>query len=183
MNKIVFATCFLVTFTSLSFAQGIPTFASHSTKVEKVRNVSVDLKSHRDARTYRTSLRNAAKEGINFAGHFILTGWGCGTNCSQWAIIDARNGRVFFPNELAGVSFGFCDLPQNAMPADGPKELPDDASGPLYFRPNSRMVVLTGYTGGGLDNPKAKCGNFFFEWTGTKLRQLKLLSGTRRDTP
>lgn len=85
-------------------------FSRFEAKVEKVRNIKVDL-STRNARMFRTNLRNAAKEGVNFAGHYVLTGWGCGTNCSEWAIIDARNGKVFFPRELEGVGGGLCDLP------------------------------------------------------------------------
>jgi hypothetical protein len=47
------------------------------------------------ARAYRTRLREGAKKGPNFAGHFTLVSWGCGTSCQEWAIIDARMGRVF----------------------------------------------------------------------------------------
>lgn len=180
--KIVLLTAIVFVSCVAGFGQRTPTFAQYSAKVEKIRNISVDLKSHRNARMYRTNLRNAAKEGVNFAGHYILTGWGCGTNCLEWAIIDARTGRVFFPKEFEGVGFGFCDLPKNAMPGDTPKTT-EDNNGPLYSKANSRMVVLTGFTGGGIDNRRAKCGNFFFEWTGTMLRQLKLVPGKRTDTP
>lgn len=162
-------------------AQRKPTFAAYSSRVEKIRNIKVDLRS-KDARMYRTNLRNAAKTGVNFAGHFVLTGWGCGTNCSVWAVIDARSGHVYFPNEFAGVGFGFCDLPDHAMPADAPN-LADDSSGPLFYKKDSRLVVLTGYTGGGLDNQKAKCGVYYFEWTGASLRQLRLIPGKRTETP
>jgi hypothetical protein len=183
MKKILFIGIMIAVADLSVSGQRLPKFADYGARVEKIRSVNVDLKSHKNARMFRTSLRNAAKEGVNFAGHFILTGWGCGTNCSQWAIIDARNGRVFFPSEFAGVGFGFCDLPKNAMPADGPKMTEDNADGPIYFKPNSRLVALTGYTGGGLDDNKARCGNYFFEWTGAKLRQVKLVPGKRTDTP
>ena len=107
--KIVLFTVLLLAVISLGFAQSTtPTFTQYAVKVEKLKNVKVNLKSHKYANTYRTNLRNAAKEGVNFAGHYILTTWGCGTNCSQTAIIDARNSRVFFPEELGGSSFGFC---------------------------------------------------------------------------
>ncbi len=180
--KIILLTAIVLTSCLAGFAQRTPTFAQYSAKVEKIRHVTVDLTSHRHARMFRTNLRNAAKEGVNFAGHYILTGWGCGTNCSEWAIIDARNGRVFFPREFEGVGYGFCDLPEKGLPGDMPK-MSDDAAGPLYSKPNSRMVILTGFTGGGLDNRRAKCGNYFFEWTGATLRQLKLVPGKRTDTP
>lgn len=179
--KHLILTAMVLALSTAAFAQRKPMYASYSSRIETIRNIKVDL-STRNARMYRTNLRNAAKEGVNFAGHFILTGWGCGTNCSEWAIIDARNGHVYFPDKFAGVGYGFCDLPDHAMPGDAPN-LADDASGPLYYKKNSRLVVLTGYTGGGLDNKRAKCGVYYFEWTGTSLRQIKLIAGKRTDRP
>lgn len=181
-STLIFSAVALLAAATFAFGQQVPTFARYNSKVEKRSNVTVNLKSHKDARMFRTNLRNAAKEGVNFAGHFILTGWGCGTNCSQWAIIDARNGRVFFPKEFAGVAWGFCDLPEGKLPADAPG-LDDEASGPLYFKADSRLVALTGYTGGDLDNAKAKCGNYFFEWTGTALKRVGFVAGKRTDAP
>jgi hypothetical protein len=183
MKKMVFfLTLALGIFSVTSFAQKVPSFTSYGTRIDKKRAVTVNLGSHKSARMFRTNLRNAAKEGVNFAGHYILTGWGCGTNCSMWAIIDARNGRVYFPREFEGVGFGFCELPEGKLPSDTPN-LADDASGPLYFKANSRLVALTGFTGGGLDNQQAKCGNYFFEWTGNRLKRVSFVAGKRTDTP
>lgn len=65
---------------------------------------AVNLASHKDARTFRTRLREAAKERPNFAGHMIVTTWGCGASCQAVALIDARNGKVYFgPTASAGV--------------------------------------------------------------------------------
>jgi hypothetical protein len=47
----------------------------------------------RAAREFRTRLREAARDKPNFAGRFIGTTLGCGTECVQGAIIDARTGR------------------------------------------------------------------------------------------
>ena len=49
----------------------------------------------RFARLYRTNIRNAAKEGPNFAGHCTIAEWGCGSNCGQMAVIDEKTGHVF----------------------------------------------------------------------------------------
>lgn len=167
-----------------AYAQRVPAFSAYKVRIEKFGKVTVNLKSHKNARMFRTRLREAAaREDVNFAGHYILTGWGCGTNCSQWAIIDARNGNVFFPEQLEGVGFGFCELPTNAIPPDAPPEAGEDGEGPVFHKTNSRMVLLTGFTGGGLDNQRSKCGNYFFEWTGTRLRQIKLVPGKRTETP
>ncbi len=182
MSKLLILAAVLLSFSSIAFGQKVPTFSQYRTAVDKKRVITVDLKSHKDARMFRTNLRNAAKGGVNFAGHYVLTGWGCGTNCSQWAIIDARNGRVYFPKQFAGVGFGFCELPENALPKDAPG-IGDEDAGPIYAKANSRLVILTGYPGGGLDDEKVKCGNYFYEWNGTSLKQIKLVPGKRGDAP
>ena len=59
------------------------------------------------ARAYRTRLREGAKKGPNFAGHFTLVSWGCGSPCQEWAIIDTLTGRVFdwVVSSTAGAEF------------------------------------------------------------------------------
>ena len=65
---------------------------------------AVNLASHKDARMFRTRLREAAPTGPNFAGHMTVVTWGCGTSCQTVALIDARNGRVYFgPTASLGV--------------------------------------------------------------------------------
>jgi hypothetical protein len=56
----------------------------------------VDLASDPNARTFRTRLRQGAAKGPNFAGHYTIVSWGCGTDCQVTAVVDARNGRVVF---------------------------------------------------------------------------------------
>ena len=53
------------------------------------------------ARKFRTVLREAAKEGPNFNGHYRVAHWGCGTNCIEWAIIDLKTGAVWFAPQPA----------------------------------------------------------------------------------
>lgn len=149
--------------------QKTPTFRQYAAKTEKIGNIKVNLKSHKYASRYRTNLRTAAKEGVNFGGHFVLTTWGCGTNCSESAIIDARTGRVFFPEPLEGAGFGFC-------------EMPDDAE-PLEYKPDSRLLVLNGFKGGDLDRENSACGVYYYEWTGTALKQIRFVRKKRTDMP
>jgi hypothetical protein len=56
-----------------------------------------NLRSAPGASHFRTVLREGAREGANFAGHFAVVTWGCGTSCQSLAIVDVRSGRVFFP--------------------------------------------------------------------------------------
>ena len=167
---IVLVTALLLAATSLGFAQSMtPTFTQYAARVESIRNVKVNLKSHKNASMFRTNLRNAAKEGVNFAGHYILTTWGCGTNCTQSAIIDARNGRVFFPRVLEGAGFGFCDLP--------------DDTEPMVSHADSRLLVLSGFKGGDLERENSPCGIYYLEWTGTDFKQVKFVEKKRREMP
>jgi hypothetical protein len=168
--RIFLLTALILAFSSIGFAQSTtPTFKQYAAKVEKNRNVRVNLKSHKNANMFRTNLRNAAKEGVNFAGHYILTTWGCGTNCSHSAIIDARNGRVFFPDQLEGAGFGFC-------------ELPDDTE-PLVYQADSRLLVLSGFKGGDLNVKDGRCGIYYLEWTGTNFKQVRFVEKKRIETP
>lgn len=57
---------------------------------------------------YRTRLRDAAKQGVNFAGHYAMAEWGCGSSCVVLAAIDLRNGKVtYFPATVS------CDREKN----------------------------------------------------------------------
>lgn len=58
----------------------------------------VDLMSFPGAREFRTALSKAQVRGPNFAGRYVVSSWGCGTSCQQYAITDAASGRI--------VSFG-----------------------------------------------------------------------------
>lgn len=181
ITKFIFSAAVLITAASFTFGQKVPTFGRYSTKVETVKNIKVNFASHKNARMYRTNLRNAAKEGVNFAGHFVLTGWGCGTNCSVLAIIDARNGKVFFPKELEGVGSGFCELPEGPVTTDAPAE--NEYWAQTYFKNDSRLLVIQGFKAGDLNNSRSKCGNYYWEWTGTALRQVGFKPGKRTDAP
>lgn len=56
--------------------------------------VRAKLRTRAD-RMYRTQFRTAAKEPPNFAGHFRVITWGCGTDCLQGGLIDLSNGQLF----------------------------------------------------------------------------------------
>ena len=55
----------------------------------------LDMESNPQAGTYRTRLRAAAKGKPNFAGHYVLTSWGCGSSCQSYMLIDTISGKVF----------------------------------------------------------------------------------------
>lgn len=63
-------------------------------------------------RRFRTRLLEAAKEQPNFAGHYRVTIWGCGSECASGAVIDLATGQVIAPplseNTNAVMYFNVC---------------------------------------------------------------------------
>ena len=91
------------------------------------RAAKVDLRPP-DNREFRTRLKEAAGEPANFAGHYVLTTWGCGTGCKRGAAVDLKSGKVIF---LPGtVCCWAIDVPQNFEPVE--------------FQLQSRLVVMNG---------------------------------------
>src|ERR1700694_5182515 len=67
----------------------------------------VNFRISPDARSYRTRLREGAAKGPNFAGHFTIVTWGCGSDCYDIAIVDARTGRVWFAPFTGAIDLSF----------------------------------------------------------------------------
>ncbi len=100
----------------------------------------IDFSSHPDARTFRTVLKIGVKEmdyeysdefpggrlkkdeSANFAGHYVLLYWGCGTECQEIAIVDARNGKVYFPQISASLGVKY-NVKSNLLIVNPPDEI------------------------------------------------------------
>ena len=133
--------------------RNVPTFEQYrATAVTIVKPALVNLASHAKARTYRTVLRDGAKTGPNFAGHYTIVTWGCGTACNEVGVVDARNGNVFFPREL--------------QPLD--HTLVTDGTPPLQYRIDSTLLVAAGSPMDREDN----VGMHYYVWNGRSLREL-----------
>ena len=55
---------------------------------------SLDLQSNPIARRYRTVMREEMTHGPNYAGHYRVVFCGCGTSCSQFAVVNLKTGHV-----------------------------------------------------------------------------------------
>jgi len=111
-----------------------------------------DLSSHKKAKMYRTVIRKGSKSGVNFAGHYNIVIWGCGTSCQSFAIVDVVTGNVFFPAELPFVSW---------------EDWWESEYG-LKFQLNSNLLIVYGRC----ENKDPK-GIFYFVWTENKLKLVK----------
>ncbi|MBU4299444.1 hypothetical protein KJ636_05385 [Patescibacteria group bacterium] len=85
--------------------------------------VPVDFASNPDTRDFQTQLTEDAKEGPNFAGHYTVVEWGCGTECQNHMIVDAITGKVYSLPEPS-------KIPDNLITARG-----------VSFRLNSRLLI------------------------------------------
>lgn len=47
-----------------------------------------------EAKMFQTKIREAAQQGPNFAGHYTVATWGCGSGCQQHAVVDAQSGDI-----------------------------------------------------------------------------------------
>ncbi len=121
-------------------------------KVFTGRPKPIDLSSHPHAREYRTELRRQAKEGPNFAGHYTIAVWGCGTSCQAFAIVDALNGRIYFSDQLPFVSWGGWR----------------DKDYGLHYRLDSNLLMVYGRR-----MEEDPSGIFYYLWKGDKLDSIK----------
>lgn len=105
----------------------------------------IDAKSRR----FGSILRSAARRDVNFAGHYILASWGCGTSCVMAAVIDTKTGSVTW------LPFTVCCW--NIQITE-----------PLEFRPESRLLIVHGSR----DEKGAGDDLHFYEFQGNKFRML-----------
>ena len=136
-----------------------PQFHTYAATVEKMRVRAIDFKKNPDARSFRTRLSEGLRGGINFAGHYILVGWGCGTGCTNAAIIDGRTGSVFWPDQFANLDASY---------GEGYSEEQ------IEFRKNSRLLIIHGRPGSYRENAKIlPSGDHYYEWKNDRLRLIR----------
>jgi hypothetical protein len=122
------------------------------TNIFKGKPAVVDLSNNPQARLYRTQLRRQAVEGPDFAGHYKIAIWGCGSSCAAFAIVDSQTGRVYFPPELPYVTWtGY-----------------EGTSFGLQYRIDSSLLVLHGSP-----EEKPQIGTFYYVWQTNVLRLVR----------
>jgi hypothetical protein len=99
-------------------------FSAFKASVYRGKLAAPDFKTDPAAWLYRTQIRTQCKtEGINFAGHYTLAIWGCGSSCKVIAVIDRITGKISY----SGIQ---------------------DICSPFYeikFKPNSSMVITNNW--------------------------------------
>lgn len=94
-------------------------FDNYSISIEKFTISKKDLIFTKGTAKFKTIIKKALKEDLNFAGHCIFLFWGCGTCCQQSAIIDTKTKKVVpGPNSVTG----FICFPNSRLLIANPKD-------------------------------------------------------------
>lgn len=105
------------------------------------------------------------RPGPNFAGHYIIIVWGCGSGCIRMAMTDAETGTVFMPP----ISEGGFALPMLVFPDSAGR------AADFQYRKDSRLMIVR--TTPHADRPSALPYAFYYLWEGrhwTLLRQIRI---------
>jgi hypothetical protein len=86
---------------------------------------------NKNQRWYRTVIREGTKADVEFAGHYTVPVFGCGTGCSAFYIVDSISGKVYD-------GFAASDLPDAWLEKHGPD------TKRMEFHPNSRLFKING---------------------------------------
>ncbi|WP_323753589.1 hypothetical protein [Marinobacter sp.] len=89
-------------------------FSDYPVEVSSQRLQRVDFDSYPDAASFETRFRALEGRSANFAGHYLLLYWGCGTSCQQFSIVDVETGQVFM-DENWSTSLGVCFRADSAL--------------------------------------------------------------------
>jgi hypothetical protein len=145
-----------------------PRFNDYPAKPYTGPNAAPDVRSDPRSRMYRTQLRGWAREKPNFAGHYILATWGCGTSCTQIAVINALTGKVSHP---PGVRTNSAVNVHHELLISGDSSQRRADFGALWYSVDSRLLVLIGAPEARVENR----GISYFVWENDGLRRIRFV--------
>jgi len=147
---------------------GVPRFGDYPVEVWSGSPAPVAI-STPDERLYRTQIRSATKHPPNFAGHYSVVIWGCGSGCLRSAVVDLQNGKVFSP-----------PVTEDSQEEDGGRWW---VSGEFTFEPppiitraNSRLLILRRRAVEQYYPPEV----FYFVWEDEKFKLVMHTIGGRK---
>ncbi len=114
----------------------------------------------KEFRFFRTMIRRGARSYVEFAGHYTVPSWGCGTECIGFVVVDSVSGKVYGGFGVAGLPFTWVE------------EHGGDAIERMEFHPNSRLMKINACPN------EANCGLYDYvmvDGKGLKLIRKELL--------
>ena len=145
-----------------------PRFEDYKVAVTAARPVA-PLAFDNDPRTkiVPPSARSQAEKGPNFAGHYTIIGWGCGSSCLNFAIVDATSGHITFPEAVRNISTTHVEV--------GEGEQNVSFNGLRYRVDSSLLIVL-----GAVNEDDTAEGIRYYRWTGAKLTLIRFIERRKR---
>lgn len=163
--------------TPIAWAQqgGIPRFEDYAVTEMFMGTPAAPIFSTPETRAFRSRIRNGVSTGAgvwngswknpiegrgpNFAGHYFVIRWGCGSECVTMAIVDAKTGNVYNPPLSFSASL--------QVPLDNLSDMDVD------FRPDSSLLVLRN---GCRDFTNRKtCGEYYCNWKDNRFVLVKFV--------
>lgn len=130
-----------------------PTFAEFRVQPGPVRPPASPILRTEIQRMFRTRIRQAVRKGPNFAGHYTIASWGCGSSCVSFALADRTTGRVYDgPFRILGYAIPY-------QYEGGWQE--------LEYRLDSSLIIVRGCP------EDADCATYYFEWAPPKWKLLR----------
>jgi hypothetical protein len=100
---------------------------------------------------FRGVVADGIRQGVNFAGHFILVRFQIGNGPIGAAIVDARTGSVYhLPKEVVASGY-FLGSTACLSLNEGRSYLDEEDTSPLSFRSNSELLIIRQCNGNGFD--------------------------------
>jgi hypothetical protein len=138
----------------LSDVASPPAFADYPASVRHSTGFAKPRLTSADGKRYRTAIREGAAAGPNFAGHYAVVSWGCGSSCNDGAIVDMRSGSVTFDSRIRDVYTG---------------HVGDFNGAGVHL--DSRLLVIEGMP----QEDESRDGVTYFEWTGSRLKLIRFV--------
>jgi hypothetical protein len=132
---------------------GVPRFEEYRTQDMLKGPAALPVVSSPYQKTFKTRIAEEARLGVNFAGHFRIAEWGCGSSCVSIAVVNLQTGTVYDgPFKLLGY---------------GTRRRYEGGEDELEYRVDSRLMVARGCPG------DRDCGTYYFEWKGNRFLRLR----------
>jgi hypothetical protein len=71
-----------------------PRFEDYQSNQSFAGKARVDFATNEAALHYRTAIKKDVAAGVNFAGKYVMSTWGCGQSCKGAAVINADTGKI-----------------------------------------------------------------------------------------
>ena len=71
-----------------------PSFDEYQANQSFAGRAQVDFSTNEAATHHRTAITKDVAAGVNFAGKYVVSTWGCGEGCKGSAVINAESGKI-----------------------------------------------------------------------------------------